>query len=181
MSRIGKKEIIIPEKVKVVIEGKKVTISGPLGEVSQTLHPLVSAKKEDAILRVDVENHDDIEQKALWGLFGSLLNNMIVGVTLGFEKKLEINGVGYKAQLSGGKFQLSLGYTHTIEFTLPKGIEGKVEKNLITIRGANKQLVGQVAAEIRALRKPEPYNGKGIKYLDEVIRRKEGKKAKTGE
>jgi large subunit ribosomal protein L6 len=127
-----------------------------------------------------VKNPEDKDDRSLWGLFRVLINNMVEGVVKGFEKKLEINGVGYKAAVTGRKLILNVGFTHPVEFVIPDQIEIKVEKNLVTIAGVDKQKVGQVAAEIRAIRKPEPYKGKGIKYLEEIIRRKAGKSAKTG-
>lgn len=177
MSRIGKKDIIIPNGVEVTITNDIVTVKGVKGELTQTLHPNVKVEKNENIINVTVKNPELKFDKSLWGLFGSLISNMIVGVTEGYEKKLEVNGVGFKVALSGNKLVLNVGFSHPVEFELPKGIEAKVEKNLITLNGIDKKLVGQVAADIRKIRKPEPYKGKGIKYEDEVIIRKVGKAA----
>jgi large subunit ribosomal protein L6 len=180
MSRIGKKTIEIPDGVEVKLDGKFLIVKGKKGELKQEIHPKVKIQLEDKKLNVSVSDPLDHNQSALWGLFRSLAYNMVVGVTTGFEKKLEINGVGYKAAAAPKKLTLNVGYSHPVEFALPLGIECKVEKNIITISGADKQVVGEVAANIRKIRKPEPYKGKGIKYLEEVIRRKEGKAAGKG-
>jgi len=180
MSRIGKKIIIIPENVQITISENILSVKGPKGELSRTLHPKITVVINENELSVHVKNPEVKSEKSLWGLYGSLIHNMIVGVTEGFEKKLEVNGVGYKVALSGDKLVLNVGFSHPIEFQLPKEIKGEVEKNIITITGIDKQLVGQVAADIRKIRKPEPYKGKGIKYFDEVIRRKAGKAAAKG-
>lgn len=177
MSRIGKQPISIPAGVEIKINAGLVLVKGPKGELSEKLHPFVSLEKKDDQLLVAVIDPEDKKQRSLWGLFQRLINNLVIGVTRGFSKQLEINGIGYKAAAAGGNLVLNLGYSHPIEFKIPEGLEIKVEKNIITIAGADKQLVGQTAAEIRALRKPEPYKGKGIKYVGEVIRRKAGKTA----
>ena len=182
MSRIGKKPIIIPDGVEVKIEGQKVSAKGPKGTLDLTIHRLTKAEfKEDGekFIEVTVANPEKLPDKALWGLTAKLIYNIVEGVSKGFEKKLEVNGVGYKVSLSGNKLKLEVGYSHPVEYVLPDGVEAKVEKNIITINGADKQSVGEVAAQIRRIRKPEPYKGKGIKYIDEVIRRKAGKTAKT--
>ncbi|OGY88844.1 MAG: 50S ribosomal protein L6 [Candidatus Komeilibacteria bacterium RIFCSPLOWO2_01_FULL_45_10] len=178
MSRIGKKPIIIPPGVEVKINGNLASVKGPKGELEQEIHPLVKVAISGQEIQVSVFKTEEKEQRALWGLFRSLLNNMVLGVTQGFSKQLEINGIGFKAQVSGSKLILNVGYSHSVEYQIPKDIQITVEKNLITVAGAAKQEVGQVAAEIRAIKKPEPYQGKGIKYLDEVIRRKAGKVVK---
>lgn len=177
MSRIGKKPIAIPEKVTVEIKDSLVVVKGPKGELQQEIHPQISVKQEDKQLIVDVENKQDKQERSLWGTFSSLINNMVIGVTEGFSKELEINGVGYTWELAGSKLVVKAGYSHPVEYELPKGIEGKANKNALTISGTDKHLVGSVAAEIRKIRKPEPYKGKGIKYMDEVIRKKAGKQA----
>lgn len=181
MSRIGKQPITIPDGVTVTITDGRVTIKGPNGELSQQIHPLVSVAQAGSELAVSVGNAADKKQRSLWGLWRKLIANMVAGVTEGFSKQLEINGVGYKAVLQGDKLVITVGYSHPIEYPLPTGLTAKVEKNLITISGADKQLVGQAAAEIRSVRKPEPYKGKGIKYVTEIIRRKAGKTAAKGE
>lgn len=179
MSRIGKKPIIIPEKVEVTIQPDLIIVKGPKGELQQKLAPHVKITKNDQELLVDVSNHTEKSQRALWGTMRQLINNMMIGVSVGFEEKLEINGVGYKAELKGENLILSVGFSHPIEFKTPQNIKINVEKNIITITGFDKQLVGETAARIRKVKKPEPYKGKGIKYLAEIIRRKAGKQAKS--
>ncbi|MFA5069915.1 MAG: 50S ribosomal protein L6 [Patescibacteria group bacterium] len=180
MSRIGKLPVKILPGVKVALADGLIKVTGPKGELTQVIHPQIKVELKDDQITVTVKNPEDKDDRSLWGLFRALINNMVVGVTKGYEKKLEINGVGYKASVTGRKLILNVGFTHPVEFAIPDQIEIKVEKNVITITGADKQKVGQVAAEIRAVRKPEPYKGKGIKYLEEIIRRKAGKSAKTG-
>lgn len=177
MSRVGKKEINIPDGVEAKIDGKKITVKGQKGELSLDLAAGVTAIHEGKVIKVAVKKPDEKRFRSLWGLSRNLIANMVTGVTQGFSKQLEVNGVGYRAAVSGAKLVLNVGYSHPIEYFIPKEIEVKVEKNIITISGADKQQVGQVAAEIRDIRKPEPYKGKGIKYVDEVIRRKVGKTA----
>ena len=178
MSRIGKQPIQIPDKVEVKIEDDLVIVKGPKGELRQKLVPEVKVEMKDRELRVDIENKNAKKEKSLWGTFRQLINNMVVGVSAGFEKQLEINGVGYRAEVKGKELVLSVGYSHPVNFKIPDGIDIKTEKNIITVSGIDKQLVGETAARIRRIRKPEPYKGKGIKYVDEVIRRKAGKQAK---
>ena len=177
MSRIGKKPIDIPEKVEAKFDDNFVVVKGPKGELKQEMHSMVKVKIEDNQILVQIEDQENYRQKAMWGLYRSLINNMVIGVTEGFEKKLEINGVGYKAALSGKKLVLNVGYSHPVDFALPEGITCSVDGNVITVNGISKQQVGEVAANIRKVRKPEPYKGKGIKYIDEIIRRKVGKAA----
>lgn len=179
MSRVGKKPIELPEKVEAKIQDKELTVKGPKGELKLKIHPWVKIELKDKEVLVTVKNPEMKVQNSLWGTFRSLVQNMVLGVTEGYEKKLEVNGVGYRVSLSGKKLLLNLGYSHPIEFALPEGLEAKVDKNIITVSGADKQLVGETAAQIRKLRKPEPYKGKGIKYVEEVIRRKAGKAAKA--
>ncbi|MCX6745032.1 MAG: 50S ribosomal protein L6 [Candidatus Parcubacteria bacterium] len=177
MSRIGKKPIKIPNGVEIKIADDLITIKGPKGELTLKLHPLVKvAKQEDEIL-VTVSNPEEKNGKALWGLFNRLINNMVIGTTKEFQKKLEVIGVGFKVNLQGQKLVLNVGFSHPVEYILPKGIGGTVEKNVITITGIDKQLVGEVAAQIRRIKKPEPYKGKGIRYIDEVVKKKVGKAA----
>jgi large subunit ribosomal protein L6 len=185
MSRVGKKLLPIPEKVEVKIDGKSVSAKGPLGELHTVLHPSVSVaiaeadgKKELTFTTLD---EDDAGDRAQWGTARANVANMLAGVTTGYVKTLEINGVGFRVSLSGKKLVFALGFSHDVDFPLPEGITAKVEKNLVTISGADKQVVGETAARIRALKKPEPYKGKGIKYVEEIVRRKAGKTAKTGE
>jgi large subunit ribosomal protein L6 len=176
MSRIGIQPIIIPEGVEVKIDKDLIFIKGKKGELTQKLIPEIEAaiKDKTIILKEPIKTKTS---SALWGTFRALIANMVEGVSKGFEKKLIIEGVGYRATLNGNKLVLSLGYSHPIEIQAPKGIEFKIEKNTIVISGVDKQIVGQVAANIRIQRKPEPYKGKGIRYDNEIIRRKSGKKA----
>jgi large subunit ribosomal protein L6 len=179
MSRIGKKPITIPSGVTVEVTTDLIKVKGAKGELTQALHPKVKIENKDSVITVSVSNEENKQQKALWGLYRALINNMVMGVTTGFSKVLEINGVGYKAALTGRKLVLNLGYSHPIEMEVPTGLEAKVEKNTITISGSDRQVVGQFAAVVRSKREPEPYKGKGIKYQDEVIRRKAGKVVKA--
>lgn len=177
MSRIGSKTIHIPAGVKVSLENRKVMVSGPKGELVLELHPLVELKLLDSEIALKVQDPGDQKQLALWGLYRNLVSNMILGVTEGFMKKLEINGIGFKALLSGKVLVLHVGFSHPVEYALPEGIQIIVQKNIIEISGIDKQKVGKVAADIRAVWPVEPYKGKGIKYIDEVVRRKAGKAA----
>jgi len=179
MSRIGRMPIAIPAGVTVAIaENNKVTVKGPKGTLERVLPSEMTIKEEDGHIVVTRPN-DLKKMKSLHGLTRTLVNNMVVGVTNGYEKKLEINGVGYRAQKQGKKLVLSLGYSHPVEMEDPEGIEATMEgQNVIIIKGIDKEKVGQYAAEIRDKRRPEPYKGKGIKYADEVIRRKVGKTGK---
>ena len=181
MSRIGKLPIVLPEGTEIKIEGGFIVVKGSKGELKQQLHQSVKIDIASNEIKVQVKNTDSKKEKAFWGLYRSLINNMVQGVTEGFEKKLEIVGVGYKTSLSGNKLTLNVGYSHPVIYDLPAGIEAQVEGNIITIKGIDKQLVGEAAAQIRKIRKPEPYKGKGIKYVDEIIRRKEGKAAVKSE
>lgn len=184
MSRIGKKPIKIPNGVEVKINKDElnnfvVDFKGPKGSLTVNIDKKVTVEEKDKELILTVKNPESKSDKALWGLSRSLLNNAILGITEGYSKRLEINGVGFKAELQGKKLVLKVGFSHPVEYDLPEGIEAEVEKNKIKILGIDKQLVGQVSAEIRAIKKPEPYKGKGIKYEDEVIRRKAGKVVKS--
>lgn len=182
MSKIGKIPVPLPAGVQITLgQGNAVTVKGPKGELSQSFDSHVMVRQEDQAIQVSVKNSDDRNQRALWGLSRSLINNMVIGVSKGFEKKLEINGVGYRAALQGRALQLNLGFSHPVNYGLPEGIEAKVEKNIIVLTGIDKHLIGEVAAQIRRLKPPEPYKGKGIKYLEEVIRRKAGKAVKAAE
>ena len=179
MSRIGRMPIAIPAGVTVTIaENNKVTVKGPKGTLERVLPAEMSIKEEDG--QIIVSRPSVLKKmKSLHGLTRTLINNMIVGVTAGYEKKLEINGVGYRAQKQGKKLVLSLGYSHPVEMEDPEGLESTMEgQNVIIVKGIDKEKVGQYAAEIRDKRRPEPYKGKGIKYADEVIRRKVGKTGK---
>ena len=178
MSRIGRMPIAVPAGVTVEIaENNKVTVKGPKGELERVLPSEMEIKQEDGQILVTRPN-DLKKMKSLHGLTRTLINNMVVGVTEGYTKQLEVNGVGYKAAKSGNKLTLNLGYSHPVIMEDPEGLESVVEGNKITIKGIDKEKVGQYAAEIRDKRRPEPYKGKGIKYADEVIRRKVGKTGK---
>ena len=178
MSRIGRMPIAIPAGVTVdIAENNKVTVKGPKGTLERVLAPEMEIKVEGAEIVVTRPN-DLKRMKSLHGLTRTLINNMVVGVTAGYEKKLEVNGVGYRAAKAGKKLTLTLGYSHPVEMEDPEGIESTVDGNVITVKGIDKEKVGQYAAEIRDKRRPEPYKGKGIKYADEVIRRKVGKTGK---
>ncbi len=176
MSRIGKKPIEIPQGVEVKIDGSKVLIKGPKGELAFEVRSEIKIEvKEGKILvtpQIETKN-----TKAFWGLTRALLQNMVKGVTEGYEKKLEIEGVGYKANLEGQDLVLNVGFSHPVKIKAPEGIKFTVEKNIVTISGIDKGLVGQTAAKVRKVRPPEPYKGKGIRYVGEQIRRKVGKKA----
>lgn len=182
MSRIGKLPITLPEGVSVELKSDEIFVNGPKGKLSQKfLKDKIQVKVEDNQIIVSIEKEDSKELKAYWGLYRSLFNNLVIGVTEGFERKLEINGVGYRGTVSGNKLNLNLGYSHPIEFALPEGVTAIIEGNIITLSGINKQLVGETASKIRRLRKPDVYKAKGIKYLEEVIIKKEGKTAAKGE
>ncbi len=179
MSRIGKKPIEIPGSVTVNIDGENITVKGPLGENKLTLLSGVIVEKDDKFLNVSIEDVNNKQQRAYHGLFRTLINNMVVGVSTGFIKELEIVGVGYRALQQGKDIQFQLGYSHTILFPAPEGITLEVtEATKFKVKGFNKELVGQVAANIRKLRAPEPYKGKGIRYKNENVRKKAGKTGK---
>jgi len=177
MSRIGKKPIPIPAGVKVNVTNGTVSAEGPKGKLSQPVPSGLSANL-DANTLVITRDGDDRRVRALHGLTRALVANMVAGVKDGFERKLDIVGIGYRAQMQGKAIQLALGYSHPVVFPLPEGISAEIERQTaITLRGADKALLGETAAKLRALRKPDPYKGKGIRYSDEVVRRKVGKKA----
>ena len=174
MSRIGKLPVEIPAGVTITVDGDLVKVTGPKGNLEEKLLPHVTVKVEDGVLNV-ARNSDEKISRSQHGLMRSLINNMVVGVTQGFEKKLEVSGVGFKVALQGSTLVLNLGFSHPVEFTAPEGITLGVDKLNISVQGISKQQVGQVAADIRAFKKPEPYKGKGIKYEGEHIIRKAGK------
>ncbi|MGH7391623.1 MAG: 50S ribosomal protein L6 [Candidatus Rokuibacteriota bacterium] len=177
MSRIGKKPIVIPQGVKVQVDGPVVRAEGPKGKLLQPVPRGLTAKVDDGHLVLTREG-DERTLRALHGLTRALVANMVHGVKDGFERKLEIVGIGYRAQLQGRNIQLALGYSHPVIFPLPEGVTAEIDKQVsITLRGPDKAVLGQTAAKLRALRKPDPYKGKGIRYADEVVRRKVGKKA----
>jgi large subunit ribosomal protein L6 len=176
MSRVGKKPVSIPSGVTASVEGQTVKVKGPKGALQVVLHKDVLAKMESGGVRVDPRN-DSKQARAMWGTYRALVAKLVAGVTKGFERKLEITGVGYRAAVQGRNLQLQLGYAHDIAYPIPEGVTIAVPKPTeIVVSGIDDQKVGQVAAEIRAFRKPEPYQGKGVKYSDEFIFRKEGKK-----
>ena len=175
MSRIGKKPIKIPEKVKVTIEGQKVLVEGPKGKLERKLRPEIGVKIENNEIVV-FPKIETKKTKALWGTTRQIIFNMVEGVTKGFEKKLEIKGLGYKAQLEGKTLILHVGFSHPVKVEIPEGINVSVEKNIISVSGIDKELVGQVAAKIKQVKPAEPYKEKGIKYVGEKIRRKVAKK-----
>jgi large subunit ribosomal protein L6 len=174
MSRIGKQPVVIADKVDVVIDGSKVSVKGPKGSLDYTFTNNVKIEKKDKEIIVTPVDNSKLS-RSLWGTTRSVINNMVAGVSEGFTKGLEFNGVGYKALVNGRVITLNLGYSHPIDYELPEGVDAKVTKNVIEISGCNKELVGFVAAKIRSFRPPEPYKGKGVKYVDEVIIRKAGK------
>lgn len=184
MSRIGKQLIQIPSGVDVTIAGQSVTVKGPKGTLTYAVHPTVKVVQEDGesgkVLKVTVEA-TDVFARSIWGTTRANLANVIEGVTNGFTISLEVVGVGYRVSASGNKIVLDVGYSHSVDYLLPEGVKATVEKNVLTLTSIDKILVGETAAQIRRIRKPEPYGGKGIKYVDEVIRRKAGKAAKTAE
>ena len=178
MSRIGRQPVVIPAGVTVTVaDGNVVTVKGPKGTLERVLAPEMDIKVENDTVVVTRPN-DLKKMKSLHGLTRTLINNMVTGVSQGYTKELEVNGVGYRAAKQGNKLVLNLGYSHVVEMIDPEGIETAVDGNKITVKGINKEKVGQFAAEIRDKRRPEPYKGTGIKYVDEVIRRKVGKTGK---
>jgi large subunit ribosomal protein L6 len=177
MSRIGKLPVAIPAGVTITVDPDWITVKGPKGELKQFTLPHVDVKVEGEEAIVTRKSEAKIA-RSQHGLMRALVNNMVKGVTEGFEKKLEVNGVGFRVNGGGQNLEMSLGFSHTVKYTAPEGVNIAVDKMEITVSGASKQQVGQVAAEIRSLKKPEPYKGKGIKYADEQIRRKAGKAGK---
>lgn len=176
MSRIGKKGIVIPDKTEVSINSGTVLVKGPKGSLQRNF-------RSDISIAIDGKNisltpvKENNQTKALWGTYASHIKNMVKGVNEGFEKKLVLEGVGFKSQVSGNKLVLALGFSHPVEVEIPQGLNVKAEKNLLTVSGIDKELVGSFSAKVRALKKPEPYKGKGFRYFDEVIRRKQGKRS----
>jgi large subunit ribosomal protein L6 len=179
MSRVGKKTTTIPQGVTVTVDNGLLKVQGPKGTLERPVHSAVKISVADGLVSVDVENKENKKERSLWGTFSSHVQNMVIGVTEGFKKQLEVNGVGYRVAMQGKDLKIEVGFSHPVVYNVAEGITASVEKNLITVEGSDKEMVGQVASEIRAIRKPEPYKGKGIKYIDEVIIRKAGKTAKT--
>lgn len=178
MSRIGKKHILIPENTEVKVKGNTVTVKGPQGELFKEFRPeiIIEIKENKIFVSPRIENK---QTRALWGLTRALVFNMVRGVSEGFEKKLEIEGLGFKAQVTGNDLELFIGFTHSVKIRAPENVKFTVEKNIITVSGPDLEKVSQTAAKIRKVKPAEPYKGKGIKYLGEVIRRKVGKKVVT--
>ena len=177
MSRIGKKPIPIPQGVKIQLDGLTVRAEGPKGKLSQIVPAGLTPRVADGTLVIE-RNDEDRRVRALHGLARALVANMVTGVTAGFERRLEIVGIGYRAQMQGKSIQLALGYSHPVLFPLPEGVTAEIDRQTaITLRGPDKAVLGQTAAKLRALRKPDPYKGKGIRYAGETVRRKVGKKA----
>lgn len=187
MSRVGKKPIVIPAGVDVVIEGQTVHVKGPKGTLATTLNAAVTASLVPAengtevVFHVDPSMETHADTRAQWGTARANVANLVKGVTEGFVKKLEVNGVGFRVNVSGRMLVLNIGFSHEVKVEFPEGVQAAVEGNVITITGADKHLVGEFADRVRSIRKPEPYKGKGIKYSDEVVRRKAGKAQKAAE
>lgn len=179
MSRIGKNPIQIPQGVTVSFNGANVSVTGPKGTLSLEVHPVIAVEQQESLIVVKPKQGKEQAKGAgaLWGMTRALIQNLISGVTQGFEKKLELQGVGYRAELKGQTLVLHVSFSHPVEIVAPQGISFSVEKNIITVSGIDKYLVGETAARIRRVRKPEPYKGKGIRYVGEHVRRKEGKVA----
>lgn len=167
---------MLPEKTEIKVSGDQVMVKGPLGELSRTLHPLVEVKVSGSEASVHMKK-TTAESPALWGAYASHITNMISGVNKPFEKKLILEGIGFKSEVKGDKIVLALGFSHPVEVSIPAGLKVTAEKNAITVSGSDKEQVGQFASRLRSLKKPEPYKGKGMRYGDEVIRRKQGKKS----
>ncbi len=183
MSRIGKKIIILPEKTEINVSGGKVSVKGPIGELTRELHPVIEVKVSGNEVTLHPKKLT-LESRALWGTYASHITNMISGVNKPFEKKLILEGIGFKSEVSGdpakdgaSKITLALGFSHPVVVSIPASLKVTAEKNVITVSGSNKEEVGQFTSKLRSLKKPEPYKGKGMRYSDEVIRRKQGKKS----
>lgn len=175
MSRIGKQIITLPEKTEVAVTRNLISVKGPLGELTRTLHPAIEIKIEGREVTVHPKK-ETLESRALWGTFASHMKNMVDGVNKPFEKKLVLEGIGYKSEVKGDKIVFALGFSHPVEVVIPTNLKVTAEKNNIVVSGMDKEVVGGFAADLRALKKPEPYKGKGMRYFDEVVKRKQGKK-----
>ena len=174
MSRVGKQPIGIPDKAKVTYKDRVITVEGEKGKLTRTVHPAIDLDIKDNVITVTMET-ENRNNRALQGLTRSLVNNMVIGVSEGFERKLEINGIGYRAETKGKSVVFNIGYSQPVNFDLPNGVSAAVDKSIIILTGIDKELLGRTAASIRKLRPPEPYKGKGIKYVEERIQRKAGK------
>jgi len=179
MSRIGVQPVLLPGGVTMTREGRALTLAGAKGQLALSLPEGVEVNQKGTLLQV-TRNSDAKEHRALHGTIRSLLSNAVIGITEGFSKKLELVGIGYRSSIEGNKLVLQVGFTHPVEMTIPEGLEAKVEKNVITVTGIDRQRVGQFSAEIRDVRPPEPYKGKGIRYSGEKVRMKQGKAVKAG-
>ncbi|MFA6257247.1 MAG: 50S ribosomal protein L6 [Candidatus Paceibacterota bacterium] len=175
MSRIGKQEILIPAGIKITKSGNTLSVVGPKGTLSKIFRDDITMEVTDKSVKLDIKRNDKFS-KALWGTYASHIKNMIKGVTTPYQKKLVLEGVGFKSEVKGKELHLALGFSHPVVVKIPEGIAMKAEKNVISVEGIDKELVGSFTAAVRALKKPEPYKGKGMRYEDEVIRRKQGKK-----
>jgi large subunit ribosomal protein L6 len=182
MSRIGKKPVLLPAGVDLTIEGNRITVKGPKGTLSLVIPPpaKIELHEDPRSVTISVPHETVVSERSIWGLTRQLVQNVVDGVQKPFEKALEFVGIGFKVALEGKTLTMDVGFSHRVTFPLPEGIEAKVEKQILTIFGMDKHLVGEIAAQIRRVRPPEPYKGKGIKYTTEVIRRKAGKTAKSG-
>lgn len=176
MSRIGKKIITLPANTTLAVEGGSIAVKGPLGELKRPLHPMIDINIDGSNVSVKPKR-ETLETKALWGTYASHLMNMVAGVNKPFEKKLILEGIGYKSEVKGDKIVFALGFSHPVEVSIPKSLKVTAEKNVITVSGSDKEEVGSFTANLRALKKPEPYKGKGMRYDTETIRRKQGKKS----
>lgn len=176
MSRIGKRVIILPEKTELKVSGDTVSVKGPLGELSRLVHPVIEIRLAGNEVTVHPKRKSN-ESRALWGTYASHVSNMVSGVNKAFQKTLILEGVGFKSEVNGERITLALGFSHPVVVPIPLGLKVSAEKNNITVSGPDKEAVGQFAARLRALKKPEPYKGKGMRYSNEVIRRKQGKKS----
>ena len=176
MSRIGKQIITLPEKTDIVIENGLVTVKGPGGELSKVINPMIEVKVADREVTL-IPKRETIESRALWGTYASHIKNMVNGVNTPFQKKLILEGIGFKSEVKGDEIVFALGFSHPVHVTIPSGIKVTAEKNVITVSGINKEQVGEFAAKLRDYKKPEPYKGKGMRYADEVVKRKQGKKS----
>ena len=181
MSRIGKKPVPLPSDIQATIEAGHVVFKGPKATLTVVLppHAQVALQAEPRALLVSVEDGERVDQRAIWGLTRQLLQNAVTGLQQSYQKQLEFVGVGFKVAVEGRKLVMDVGFSHSVDFPLPEGVEAKVEKQILTLTSPDKQLLGETAARVRRVKPPEPYKGKGIKYVDEVIRRKAGKTAKT--
>lgn len=180
MSRIGKQSITIPKGLEVAVQGSKIIFKSSKSQKELETHNRVNISLKDGVLSFGLkeDSSEGLNLNAFWGTYRALANNIVIGLTSGFSKQLEINGVGYKAAVKGKILELSLGFSHPINYEIPDGVEVNIDKNIITLKGNDKQQIGQIASEIRAFRPPEPYKGKGVKYVEETILRKAGKTAK---